>query len=847
LRQVLLTGCTVLALVSGASALAVERNYAIGARDLSSALQAYSLQSGQDLVFDPALVRGKTTSGVTGHFTDEQALTRLLNGTGLKAQRTPAGGMSIVPAPESASVTSRSEGLARQASSEPQPGPSALDEVVVTATRRSESIQAVPMSVTAVTAAALRENAATTFFDYASGIPNLSFGYSGSGGNAGFANSRQVAVRGIAGGGTTGFYIDDTPVPASIDPKVVDVSRIEVLRGPQGTLYGALSMGGTVRMLTEQPDDRNMSAHAHGSFSDTERTDTPNYQTDGALNMPLIEGKLGVRISGVREEEGGYFKRDAQDTGSAVDNMAQSASNGAQAALLWEPLDNLSVTPRVLYQNTQWNGFPFATVNYNSSQLTPIFIHPRSFSQAEPFNIAEGVRDEWTLSSLDIKYAQPFGTFVLSSSYFKRHTVDLQDETLAVAQLFGIAPLPASVQLESHPRYQIEELRFSSTFSGPFQLVGGLYYQHLNTSGVVYPPNYVPGLNAASGGASGTDLLFADNERNVQIEKAPYVEASYDVTGHVRAIVGLRETQIQTSTGPTQTAGIFGSGPTITASVTQRIVTPKYSLQYRFSPDSQMYATAAKGFRPGTEEYIPAPLTCAAELATFGFSAGNATVAPDTVWSYEVGAKTGWLDQRVTADVAVFRIDWSKIQENVVLPCGASFVANGGKARSQGGELAINVRITDKLLLQLNGGFDDATFTTTVPGALFQAGDRIPQVPRESLQIGVNYTRPISSGGVVFGHLDYRAVGDSWSTNNAVTNPATGRVVPLIRPAYRILNVRTGLRQGSAEYALFVKNLTNEVANLSDTTAVSFQAVGISRVAVNQPRTIGVEVRYRFH
>src|ERR1700730_3979970 len=284
-----------------------------------------------------------------------------------------------------ASIVLGPDALALEDTSESQPSSSMVEEVVVTATRRAESIQSVPMSITAVTAATLQENAATTFFDYASGIPNLSFGFSDSGANAGFANSRQLTIRGIAGAGTTGFYIDDTPVPASIDPKVVDVSRIEVLRGPQGTLYGALSMGGTVRMLTEQPDDRNMSAHAHGSLSETERTDVPNYQTDGALNMPLIEGKLGVRISGVREEEGGYFKRDAQDTGSAIDNRAQSASNGAQAALLWEPLDNLSVTPRVLYQHTQLNGFPFATVNYNPSQLTPIFIHPRSFSQPEPF------------------------------------------------------------------------------------------------------------------------------------------------------------------------------------------------------------------------------------------------------------------------------------------------------------------------------------------------------------------------------------------------------------------------------------------------------------------------------
>jgi outer membrane receptor protein involved in Fe transport len=738
---------------------------------------------------------------------------------------------------------------AQQPTSEPQPGSSGIEEVVVTATRRSESIQAVPMSITAVTAAALEQSAATTFFDYASGIPNLSFGYSDSGANAGFANSRQVTIRGIAGAGTTGFYIDDTPVPASIDPKVVDVSRIEVLRGPQGTLYGSLSMGGTVRMITEQPDDHNLSARAHGSLSDTERTNTPNYQTDGALNVPLIDGKLGIRISAVREEDGGYFKRFAQDTGTTIGNIGQSASNGGEVALLWRPIDGLSITPRIMYQYSQWNGTPFSTVNYNATQLTPIFIKPGSFTQTEPFDIREAAIDEWSLSSLDVKYNQTWGTVVLSSSYFKRRTVDLQDESLAVAALFGFSPpLPASIQEESHPRYQVEELRFASSFSGPFQVVGGYYYQHLNTSGVSVPPNFITGLNAASGGVLGTDELFESKGRFLQKEKAPYAEATYDITGHVRATLGLRQTEINTLSGPTHTDGVFGAPTRVRITdQTQKIVTPKYSVQYRFSPDDQVYATAAKGFRPGTVTLIPTAVTCGSELAAYGFKPGQLNVEPDTVWSYEVGAKTSWLNQRVTVNAAVFRINWSKIQENVSLPCGASFLANGGDARSQGGELDINVRITDRLSVQLSGGFDDAKYTTTVPGALFQTGDRIPEVARESFEIGVNYNQPVFTGAEAFGHLDFRAVGDSTSTNNSLTDPTTGRIIPLVRPAYHMADLRAGLRNGPAEYALFVKNLTNEVVNLSDTAAVSFPAPGIARVAVNQPRTIGLEARYRFH
>ena len=202
--------------------------------------------------------------------------------------------------------------------------------------------------------------------------------------------------------------------------------------------------------------------------------------------------------------------------------------------------------------------------------------------------------------------------------------------------------------------------------------------------------------------------------------------------------------------------------------------------------------------------------------------------------------------QRLTTNVDVFRINWNKIQQSVLLSCGFSFVGNAGAARSQGAEIDIDARVTPSLTLALSGGFDDAKFVETVPGVLFQSGDRVPQVPRQSGQFDADYHLPVSAGLTGFAHADYRYVGSSWSTNNSNTNPTTGRVVPLIRPAYRVADLRGGVRYGNGEYALFIKNLTNEIANLSDTNAISLQAVGQSRVAVNQPRTIGIEFRYRY-
>jgi iron complex outermembrane recepter protein len=740
---------------------------------------------------------------------------------------------------------------AQQAQPDTQAASHGLEEIVVTATRREESIQSVPMSITAITEVDLEKRAATQFFDYASSIPNLSFGYSGGGQSAGFASSRQVAIRGIAGDGTTAFYIDDTPVPVSIDPQAVDVAQIEVLRGPQGTLYGALSMGGTLRVMTEQPNPEKVEILAHGSVSDTDHAAKANYQTDGSLNLPLIDDKLAIRFSGYHEELGGYFKRYAEDTGETFNNVGQTTINGGQVAMLWKITDDLSVTPRVIYQKTELNGLPFSTVNYNAASLSPIIIRPTSLTQDQLFNIPESSSDQWTLSSLVLKYHQSFGTFVFSTSDFNRTTTDIEDQTLAVSQVFGIAPLPTSISDYNHPRIQTDELRFASTFSGPFQLVSGLYYAHTNTSGVGFPPNYIPGLNAATGGIYGTDLsYYYNNGRDVQIETAPYAEANYDITDHWRAIAGIRATRIESVLGPVTADGIANGGPTTVAqtSTTQTTITPKYSLQYRFSPDNQVYATIAKGFRPGSPSGGQVPQdACGADLAALGLKSGNiGPVQPDTVWSYELGEKTSWLDKRLTVDFDVFRINWNKIQQTVLLACGFSFDANAGAARSQGAKLDINARVLDDLTLQISGGYDDAKFTETVPGVLFQAGDLIPQVPRVTAQFDADYEFQISGDLSGFANADYRYVGSSWSTNNALTNPTTGAVIPLIRPSYRIADLRGGVKYGKTEYALFIKNLTNEYANLSDTTAVSLQAIGQSRVAISPPRTIGLEFRYRY-
>src|SRR5438270_2934402 len=193
---------------------------------------------------------------------------------------------------------------AANAAAEPTSQAGGLEEVIVTAQKRSESEQTVPMSMTTFSSAALEQKSITNFIDYATKVPNLAFAPTGDG----VGTARTVSIRGISGDNVTGFYIDDVPLPDSVDPRVLDIGHIEVLRGPQGTLYGARSMGGTVRLLTNQPDPTSFSAGVHTGASSTEHTTAPNYVADGVVNVPLIADRLAMRMVGFFDREAGYFR-----------------------------------------------------------------------------------------------------------------------------------------------------------------------------------------------------------------------------------------------------------------------------------------------------------------------------------------------------------------------------------------------------------------------------------------------------------------------------------------------------------------------------------------------------------
>src|SRR5260221_4103580 len=410
---------------------------------------------------------------------------------------------------------------------------SELETITVTAQKRSETEQTVPLSMTTFSAAALQQKEINTFFDYATKVPNLAFAPTGDG----VGTARTVSIRGISGDGVTGFYIDDTPLPDSLDPRVLDIDHIEVLRGPQGTLYGARSMGGTVRIITKTPDFNQFSATVHGGASSTDRTDRANWDTDAVVNIPVMADHVAVRLSGFYDSEAGYFKRryctDPATAGvscfpqtaapaltATVKNVGAIQNYGGALAVTVKPLEALTITPRMMLQRSDYNGFWMSDVLTTGDNIGYPYpagpsqlprLKPSNFTQGRFFNIPESGFDSWHLYSVGVKWTTGFGDLVSSTAYFDRNVIESEDETdfiwtallPAVTATPGFnlpGPIPSGITAEKNYQRFVQEVRFASQLSGPLQYVAGVFYSDLHGA-LPFASNYLSALAPGYGAA----------------------------------------------------------------------------------------------------------------------------------------------------------------------------------------------------------------------------------------------------------------------------------------------------------------------------------------------------------
>lgn len=752
-----------------------------------------------------------------------------------------------------------------------------IEEVVVTASKRAESIQAVGISVSALQGEELQQRGAVDFEDYAVSIPNLSFGAT----DDGVLANRTISLRGIQGLNTTSVYIDDVPLDESVDPLVLDVERVEVLRGPQGTLYGARGLGGTVRIITKGPDFSGISGHAHGTLSHTSGGDY-NYIGGSSVNVPFSSW-AGARFSAYFEREAGIFDRvigpsSAPGVVTRNDNAAgvltggpreringvdDRGTHGAQAAFRLSPIDALDINLRALYQKTELGGYPLADQVFSGSggNLT---LRADDFTQERLFNIREGAEDEWTQYSLTVDYRFGFGTFTSSTGYFTRETNDFEDSSEFISftllgQVLPGAGLPTGPAPVRSPIFQklefetvVQELRFVSEFKGSWHFTAGLFYQETDDDEAFTPPNVAPGFNQAFSGFVGAafppgaladDLIFTSNTPTKIEELGAYGEVSYEVTEQLTASLGVRyyDTKV---TASDYNNGFAASGEVVIPATTQAEdgVNLKGLIEYEATEDVFVYGLISEGFRiGGTNGPLPAALGCPDQADALGLNfEGLGAYESDDMVTYEAGVKSTWNDGRVTINFAWFHNDIDNIQQRILLACGFDFIGNLGAAESTGLESEVTVNLDTGLSIQAGFGYTEANFTRTIDG-IVRSGDRLQQVPELTYSLSLDYLsqKPLFGNYSWFGRVDLAYVDDSIST---VVNASAAR----IRPEYTLINGRFGLSNDAHDFVLYVDNLTDEDAVFSDNRTLAAEANNRARIVRNRPRTFGFEYRYRF-
>ena len=723
-----------------------------------------------------------------------------------------------------------------------------IEEVVVTAEKRESTVQKTPISITAISGVDLQAQGITDLVSVAQQVPGLSFKTSGPG-------QTEFEMRGLTSTGgespTVGFYLDETALtpPAMaqngkvvIDPSLFDLNRIEILRGPQGTLYGAGSMGGTIKLVTNAPDPKQVAASVQGTGSGTDGGGF-NHTENAMLNLPLLQDFAALRLVVTDKHISGWIDRDVLDPFPLeVNNSTQrgdvaaapvakrvTESNtenlkGGRATLLVQPVEGLSITAGVLYQRI------------NQSGPSTIDVPPGNEVHYQPFDLAEPFKDTFNLQDLTIKYDFDGFQVVSATSSWTREQNQTQDISEAMQDYIGgflgpPADFPFStadgglgagtISEDDYTRQLSEELRVASTGNGPLQWLVGGYYSTFHATSHVY--SYYDGFTALFG----TNNL-ADNHRLLDVDQSAFFgEASYLLPYSLKATVGARYYNFH-SNSATSVSGVSANGTSATlfGSAQNSGVSPKLNLAYIPNDNMTVYGTVSKGFRPGGPN-SPIPPPCTPAPKQFG---------PDSVWSYELGEKLRMLDARVTINGDVYYEDWSNIQQQVAPGCGYKYTTNAGKAKVYGAELEAAVVVVPGLVFSQSVGYTHATNSTTIPDAGVTAGDRLLDVPEVTANTTLTYRYPLAGTMNAIARVNnsyFDSIQDITFARNTL-------------PAYDLVDTRFGVESNRWSVLIFVDNLTNKKALLSDTGALSANISILNRVATNQPRTIGADLSYQF-
>jgi len=772
-------------------------------------------------------------------------------------------------------------------SSETGETPAALEEIVVTAEKRISTVQDTPISISAVSGRELLARGTASLASLAQGTPGVSLKSEGP-------SQTEIEMRGMTSSGgnsaTVGLYLDDIPLagPASaqnghvvIDPDLYDLNRIEILRGPQGTLFGSGSMGGTVRLITNQPNLTEPQSSAQSVLSGTDGGGL-NHKDSLMVNLPLIEDTLALRVVGTENYTSGWIDRVVADPfptvgGDPVGTLRGNVENApiekqypgsnayqiyaARVTMLWKPAQGLSITPSYFHETSYQGGISA----YDSD--------PGSETHFQPYDIAEPLTDSLTAYSLNINYS--FEAFELTSSTARwtRDSSQVEEaseafnnplEGLTYNSNYGL-PNPGYYGttgsgpergMEDDPSHQFsEELRVSSTASGRASWVAGLYtsryYSLWGFGGTT--PNFSSFMDYGTLGRATTANWFDANSPTKLSQYAGFTDVSYAITDELKADAGARLNHYDyrfssciSGWGSALGAATPSCSGLIALSSTS--FDPKFNLSYAFSPDLMAYGTVATGFRPGggNAVYPTTPGTIwGAAFQQQNYTSGKwpATYEPDRVLSYELGEKAQMVNRRLTVNASVYYEDWRHVQLEAY-PNDWALNINGNSVAIYGGDVDVLGDVGAGFRLEVAAGYL-YEWLDGGPHWVIAPVHKMPEVAPASGTAAIAYAGPISADYSFTARLESTYTGARYSI--AFPNPyeATGTYIRLA--AYDLVNIRAGVHfRDSWSATLFVNNLTNKRAQLESMFAENEPQPDFTRMETNQPLTGGIDLNYRF-
>ncbi len=736
-----------------------------------------------------------------------------------------------------------------------------LEEVLVTATKRQERMHDVPISISAVSEVMIVQSGLKSIADLNSLVPGLHLLSANVGGGV---NYQMRGVASQVGAGTVAIYIDDTPIQnrnskfsSSAVPSLFDLERIEILRGPQGTLFGASAEGGTIRFITPQPSLTEWSGHARSEIGVVAHGGSSR-EFGAAVGGPLSQGRMGFRASVFARHDAGWIDQVSRATRAVLDeDTNEGDTTTARVALTVQATDSLSITPSVHYSRTDYDDW------------SAYYSYLGRFDNAE--TIHQPSTDEFWLPTLTLNYKHPRFTVTSISSYFDRTYERVDDFSGIIADFYAIAGRNAAFRIPTGPQFwtlqapglerveqqhRTQEVRFTSSDTNRRVLwTAGLFYsraqlitgQYVTANQTVNPSNNGPFSLLPGGYAGISDFELVDEQF------AGFGEVTYRVTDTFRLTAGVRASEI-TIDAAAASEGFFQGGQSRLgpASVSETAITPKFSVAYQLADGDLLYATAAKGFRPGGLNNVIPQTNCAADIAVSGTP--ETAYDADSVWSYEVGTKALLLKNRLSVAASVFYIDWRDIQQSVSLPgCGSNYTTNLGRAVSEGAELEIMARMGNRWTVGMNVAYTDAQLAQNVYGnpnpttgaraLLGKDGDRVILTPEWTAAANARYDFALNAKVNWYVRAEYKFFGDYTRTPGPATSLYNARLYA--GDAYSLVSMRAGVEWENLDLALFANNLLDD-----DTVTYRVSASFLSRFiyldSTPQPRTVGVSATYKW-